>query len=98
MPDATEAVTAAQQLSPVAPLAALSVMVPEEVSNVYQELERQVLALRPTEDLEPMRKAFQFACERHRNQKRASGEPFMSHPLQVTQILVGMNMDMICLQ
>jgi guanosine-3',5'-bis(diphosphate) 3'-pyrophosphohydrolase len=71
---------------------------PDEVTRLYQELESRVLALRPTEDLEPLRKAFQFATERHKNQKRASGEPFMIHPLHVALILAGMNMDMICLQ
>ena len=99
MPDATEAVTVAQPLSLAVPSPpAASVVVPDEVTRLYQELERQVLALRPTEDLEPLRKAYRFACERHKNQKRASGDPFMMHPILVTQILVGMNMDMICLQ
>jgi len=101
MPDTTEAVTIAQPSSPADPsVGALSAVaaVPDDVASLHQQLERQVLALRPTEDLEPLRKAFQFACERHQNQKRATGETFMVHPLHVALILAGMNMDTICLQ
>ena len=68
------------------------------VEAIYGELEAYVLERRPNEDLAPLRKAFQFAADRHRAQKRASGEPFMVHPLLVTQQLAKMNMDMVCLQ
>ncbi len=71
---------------------------PGEVECLYQELEARILELRPHENLAPLRKAFQFASERHRNQKRVSGEPFMIHPVLVTRQLAEMNMDTVCLQ
>ncbi|HXN23661.1 MAG TPA: bifunctional (p)ppGpp synthetase/guanosine-3',5'-bis(diphosphate) 3'-pyrophosphohydrolase [Candidatus Dormibacteraeota bacterium] len=48
---------------------------------------------RPGEDPEAVRQAFELACEQHKNQVRQSGEPFMSHPLDVAHILVDMKLD-----
>jgi guanosine-3',5'-bis(diphosphate) 3'-pyrophosphohydrolase len=70
----------------------------DPVEPMYLELEARVRELRPNEDLAPLRRAYQFAAERHRNQRRASGEPYMVHPLHVTRILVDMYLDMTCLQ
>jgi len=38
-------------------------------------------------------KAYKFACIAHEGQKRSSGEPFVTHPLQVAYILAEMEMD-----
>jgi GTP pyrophosphokinase len=43
-------------------------------------------------------RAFRFAVERHGTQKRVSGEPYMMHPLAVTNVLADMQMDLVCLQ
>ena len=37
---------------------------------------------------ELVRKAFEFACEAHKNVRRRSGEPFMVHPIAVARIVV----------
>jgi GTP pyrophosphokinase len=71
---------------------------PNIVEKVYHDLLARIRELRPNEDLAPIEKAYLFAAERHRNQKRASGEPYMVHPLMVTRQLVDMNMDGVCLQ
>ncbi len=68
------------------------------VEQVFQELESRVRELRPNEDLAPLEKAYRFAAERHDGQKRASGEPYMIHPLLVTRQLAEMHMDMTCLE
>jgi GTP pyrophosphokinase len=68
------------------------------VEQLYTELESKVRALRPTEDLTPLREAYEFAAEHHKGQSRDSGEPYMSHPVEVTLILAGMQMDIVCLQ
>jgi GTP pyrophosphokinase len=39
-------------------------------------------------------KALEFAEKAHAPQKRASGEPYFSHPLEVAQILADMGLDM----
>src|ERR1035438_8440082 len=69
-----------------------------KVETLYQDLQSLIHGLRPNEDLEPLERAYRFASERHREQKRFSGEPYMIHPLLVTHQLAEMNMDMVCLQ
>jgi len=61
----------------------------------FGELEEKVRAARPREDLALLRRAFQFAGDRHRLQKRRSGEPFLAHPLEVAHILADMRMDLV---
>ena len=39
-------------------------------------------------DTELILKAFDFACEAHKNAKRKSGEPYIIHPLCVAKILI----------
>ena len=70
---------------------------PDLVSDAYARLEETVQSVRPGEDLTPLRRAFEFARERHSAQVRASGEPYMVHPISVAQILAERNMDMVCL-
>jgi GTP diphosphokinase / guanosine-3',5'-bis(diphosphate) 3'-diphosphatase len=70
----------------------------DPVEQLYHELEDKVLAARPREDLAPLFKAYQFAAERHKAQKRDCGDPYMLHPLAVTHLLADMQMDLVCLQ
>ena len=37
--------------------------------------------------------AFTFACERHADQRRRSGEDFITHPVGVAKICAGMRLD-----
>jgi GTP pyrophosphokinase len=74
------------------------ILPPDPVETLYSELRTRIHELRPHEDLAPIEKAFRFAADRHRNQKRFSGEPYMVHPLLVTRQLLEMNMDSVCLQ
>lgn len=47
-----------------------------------------------SEDEQDMiRHAFEFASEAHANQKRKSGEPYITHPLEVAIILADLHMD-----
>ena len=75
--DSTETVVSdSRQVDPVEPL--------------FDELKSRLHELRPYEDLAPLEKAFRFAAERHQGQKRASGEPYMVHPVLVTRQLADM--------
>ena len=74
------------------------ILPPDPVETLYSELRSRIRELRPNEDLGPIEKAFRFAADRHRNQTRLSGEPYMIHPLMVTRQLLEMNMDSVCLQ
>ncbi len=69
----------------------------DQLEALYQRLEDRVRQTRPTEDLEPLRKAYEFALHLHAAQTRDSGEPYMAHPLEVTLILAGMMMDQVTL-
>ena len=44
-------------------------------------------------DRELVEKAFVFSCERHADQRRASGEDFIVHPISVAKICAGMRLD-----
>ncbi|HYH61770.1 MAG TPA: bifunctional (p)ppGpp synthetase/guanosine-3',5'-bis(diphosphate) 3'-pyrophosphohydrolase, partial [Solirubrobacterales bacterium] len=48
-----------------------------------------------TEDLErkAVEQAFAFACERHADQRRRSGEDFITHPVEVAKICAGLRLD-----
>jgi GTP pyrophosphokinase len=70
----------------------------DPVENLYCDLETRVREFRPGEDLAPLERAFRFAAERHQGQRRASGEPYMIHPLLVARQLADMHMDMTCLE
>jgi GTP pyrophosphokinase/guanosine-3',5'-bis(diphosphate) 3'-pyrophosphohydrolase len=47
--------------------------------------------------VDDIRRAYHFAEEAHREQKRRSGEPYIMHPLAVANVLVMMHMDHECI-
>lgn len=49
----------------------------------------------PQDDLEIMRRAYIFSAKQHKGQARASGEPYLTHPLEVANILAEMKMDAV---
>ncbi len=58
----------------------------EELKNIIQESGKEY-------DREKIEAAYRLAEEKHREQKRSSGEPYIIHPLSVAAILVGLGMD-----
>lgn len=54
----------------------------EKIDEIYNENEAQFL-----------RKAYYFAKDAHKNQKRASGEEYFIHPVAVAEILLELSMD-----
>jgi GTP pyrophosphokinase len=63
----------------------------------FEEIARKVQASRPTDDLALLRKAYEFTADEHKSQTRLSGEPFVSHPLEVANVLAEMKLDVVCL-
>jgi guanosine-3',5'-bis(diphosphate) 3'-pyrophosphohydrolase len=63
----------------------------------FLELVEKVRQARPASDIELLRRAFDFAAEQHRSQLRKSGEPYLSHPLEVAHILADMKLDVTTL-
>src|ERR1700722_2341565 len=63
----------------------------------FAALLEKVAQNRPGEDFQPLRDAFQFAGEQHHAQVRESGEPYLSHPLEVAHILADLRLDVTTL-
>src|SRR6185437_11265500 len=65
----------------------------ETVDAKFQRLLMTVHENRPADDLDIIRKAWAFSLQQHEGQKRASGEPYIIHPLEVGQVLAELKMD-----
>jgi guanosine-3',5'-bis(diphosphate) 3'-pyrophosphohydrolase len=63
------------------------------IDRRFQALLRHVQANRPTEDIGLIRKAWEFCVQHHKGQMRASGEPYVIHPLEVAEVLAEMKLD-----
>ena len=58
-----------------------------------EDIIEKVEGNRPDPDTELIRRAYLFSALHHRGQKRASGEPYLVHPLEVANILADMRLD-----
>lgn len=56
----------------------------------FQELE---LKLAMKENIDEIRKAYLYAEKMHEGMKRLTGDDFITHPLEVTKILIDLNVD-----
>ena len=65
----------------------------KSVDAKFQRLLATVHENRPADDLDIIRKAWAFCLQQHEGQKRASGEPYIIHPLEVGQVLAELKMD-----
>ena len=61
--------------------------------STYEELKKIIAESGKEYDREQIEAAYRLAEEKHREQKRSSGEPYIIHPLSVAAILVGLGMD-----
>src|SRR5580692_6518386 len=57
------------------------------------ELVDRVRRYNPQADEDLLNRAYVFAMKAHGVQKRASGDPFFSHPLEVAAILTDLKLD-----
>jgi GTP pyrophosphokinase len=49
----------------------------------------------PGDDLDLIRRAYIFSAKEHKGQVRASGEAYLTHPLEVANLLAEMKMDAV---
>src|SRR5882724_8450727 len=61
----------------------------------FRDLMKMMRENRPSDDLELVKKAYEFSQRHHAGQTRASGEPYLAHPLQVAMVLAEMKMDSV---
>ena len=59
----------------------------------FRDLMRQMQESRPQDDLTIVKKAYDYSLKHHEGQSRASGEPYLVHPLEVALVLAEMKMD-----
>src|SRR5206468_151466 len=57
------------------------------------DLIERVRSYTPTAPVETIQKAYEFSAEVHQGQRRLSGEPYLTHPLQVAGIIADMRLD-----
>src|SRR5260370_28855385 len=62
-----------------------------------EELLDKLKKHRPSEDPWMIRRAYEIATERHHDQFRSSGEPYLSHLLEVAHILADIRLDSLAL-
>ena len=67
--------------------------VPDPTTAKFRTLLETVHVHRPNDDPEIIRKAWEFCVHHHQGQLRASGEPYIIHPLEVAQVLAEMKLD-----
>src|SRR6266852_2130683 len=58
-----------------------------------QTLIEEIPKYQPGADLDVLARAYEFSASSHQGQQRASGEPYLSHPLEVASLLVDFKMD-----
>ena len=63
------------------------------VKIMYEDLREQAAAQFKEDELKVLDKAFQVANEKHKEQKRSSGEPYIIHPVSVAKIVLDYGMD-----
>jgi RelA/SpoT family (p)ppGpp synthetase len=59
------------------------------ISQLLDKLETYL----PPLQIERVREAYEFGAERHEGQKRVSGEPYITHPVAVADILADLRLD-----
>ena len=57
------------------------------------DLVEKVQSYHPAADVEVIRKAYEFSAKVHKGQKRASGEPYLIHPMAVASIITDLKLD-----
>src|ERR1700685_4129666 len=63
------------------------------IDERFEALLCHAQANRPNEDISLIRKAWEFCISHHKGQTRASGEPYIIHPLEVAEVLVEMKLN-----
>lgn len=65
----------------------------EDIHATLERILKNLTTYRPQADVELVNLAFAFACKKHEKQVRRSGEPYIIHPVAVTEILTDLELD-----
>jgi len=69
----------------------------DRLRNRLNTIVRKVETYHPNPDIEMLQRAFEFAAQHHEGQVRKSGEPYMTHPLEVMDIIADLRLDVASL-
>ncbi len=61
----------------------------DDFGRLMGQLERYL----PSSDLPSIRAAYEFSAKAHQGQQRRNGDPYISHPVAVAEILAGLHLD-----
>jgi GTP pyrophosphokinase len=61
------------------------------------DITAQILRYHPKANVNLVEKAYVYSAKVHQGQIRLSGEPYLSHPLEVAYLLTQMKMDVVCI-
>ncbi len=65
----------------------------ENINHTIEEVLETVKKSNRRADLKLIKKAYEFAKDKHKDQLRKSGEPYIIHPIQVAYILAALGLD-----
>ena len=65
----------------------------QTIRGLPRDLARQLEAYADRVDVDLVRSAYELAAEAHAGQKRASGEPYVNHSVEVATILASLRLD-----
>ena len=88
LPESKNAADTAQGLSS----RALGCEISTDPTNPLEPIRQMCELHHPDEDMSILQRAYQRAVVQHREQRRKSGEPYIIHPLAVSQILADLGM------
>ncbi|CAN5650178.1 bifunctional (p)ppGpp synthetase/guanosine-3',5'-bis(diphosphate) 3'-pyrophosphohydrolase [soil metagenome] len=91
-PSAAPALPARSRSRPAADIS------PEALAASLGEGRAELAERYPEPDLEGVAAAFEFAALAHAGQRRASGEPFITHPIAVAHTLAELGLDPVAVQ
>ncbi len=71
---------------------------PDKIIITFENLLDKIVDTDKNYQVDKIKRAYEFAASKHEGQFRESGEPYITHPLNVASILVdlGMDTDTIC--
>ncbi|HZE88306.1 MAG TPA: bifunctional (p)ppGpp synthetase/guanosine-3',5'-bis(diphosphate) 3'-pyrophosphohydrolase [Verrucomicrobiae bacterium] len=61
----------------------------------FEDIQEKIAAYHPEADFDLLRRAYVFSAMAHRGQVRRSGEPYLTHPLEVAYILADLKLDVV---
>jgi guanosine-3',5'-bis(diphosphate) 3'-pyrophosphohydrolase len=83
----------AKSTEPAGPAATLNAEERALLGDLFAVIEEHAGPSSPGIDHDDVERAFVFACEHHADQRRGSGEDFITHPIAVAKICAGMRLD-----